>query len=167
MNDQHIYKGLLEIDGSMQLVKVLRDTRSMIHAIHKKIVKDSDYSGKTLSLITFGGRKETFKLADIVIDTPFIKGKVSACVLDNYPTDFMYYDVLVGNGGTLGSPISRDPIADVIVEWETSHRDLLVLNDNTQVVNYSSNDVFTASQVQTRAQKQNESRSKDSLNIQF
>ena len=164
MNDQHIYKGLLEIDGSMQPVKVLRDTGSMIHAIHKKFVKNSDYSGKTISLITFGGRKETFKLADIVIDTPFIKGKVSACVLDNYPTDFMYYDILVGNGGTLGSPVSRDPIADVIVKWETSHRDLLVLDDNSQVANYSSNDVFTTSQVQTRAQKQNESRSKDIIN---
>ena len=130
----------------------------------KKIVKDSDYSGKTLSLITFGGRKETFKLADIVIDTPFLKGKVSACVLDNYPENFMYYDILVGNGATLGSPRSFDPIAEVIVEWERSHRHLLNLIDNTQVVNCSSSDILTTNQVQTRAQKHNESRSKDVLN---
>ena len=39
MKDQHIYKGLLEIDGSMQPVRVLRDTGSMIHAIHKKLLK--------------------------------------------------------------------------------------------------------------------------------
>ena len=164
MNDQHIYKGLLEIDGVMQPVRVLRDTGSMIHAIHKKFVRDSDYSGKTLSLITFGGRKETFKLADIVIDTPFLKGKVSACVLDNYPENFMYYDILVGNGATLGSPRSLDPIAEVIVEWERSHRHLLNLIDNTQVVNCSSSDILTTNQVQTRAQKHNESRSKDVLN---
>ena len=99
-----------------------------------------------------------------MIDTPFLKGKVSACVLDNYPENFMYYDILLGNGATLGSPRSLDPIPDVIVDWERSHRHLLDLNDNTQVVNYSSSDVFATNQVQTRAQKHNESRSKDVLN---
>ena len=163
MSDQHIYEGLLEVNGSMKTVKVLRDTGSMIHAIHKKFVRDNEYSGKTLSLITFGGRKETFKLADIVIDTPFLKGKVSACVLDNYPEEFMYYDVLVGNGGTLGSPRSLDPSTDVIVTWETLHNGCSDSNVDNQVVN-ESNDVFTTNQVQTRAQRQNETRSKNILN---
>ena len=163
MSDQHIYEGLLETNGSMKTVRVLRDTGSMIHAIHKKFVRESEYSGRTLSLITFGGRKETFRLADIVIDTPFLKGKVSACVLENYPVDCMYYDVLVGNGGTLGSPKSLDPSPDVIVAWEALHSRSSDSNVDNQIVS-DSDDILITNQVQTRAQKQNETRSKTILN---
>ena len=170
MKEKHIYSGLIEFEGSLQSINVLRDTGSMIHAVHKRFVKPTDYLGKTLSLITFGGKKETFDLANICIDTPFIQGKVTACVLDNYPPDYMYYDVLIGNGGTLGSPTALDPSPDVVKAWEETHRDTHVLGNLT--VNEechfntvkSANEILTSNEVQTRAQKQNENKVKKTLN---
>ena len=164
LSDQHIYEGLLDVDGVKCNVRVLRDTGSMIHAIHKKFVRNCDYSGKTLSLITFGGRKEIFQLADIVIDTPFLKGKVSACVLDSYPEEFMYYDVLVGNGGTLGSPRALDPSPDIVKEWDKLHKEIIPANVSNSLAENSLSDVLSSNQVQTRAQKMNETRSKSVLN---
>ena len=100
MEDQHIYSGFIKQDDKMESVRVLRDTGSMIHAVHKKFVKQEDYIGISISLITFGGKRETFQLARVTIDTPFINETILACVLNDYPEEFMYFDVLIGNGDT-------------------------------------------------------------------
>ena len=93
----------------------------MIHAVHEKFVKPKDYTGEVVSLITFGGKKENFRLANIFVDTPFVKGTVKACVLENIPEEFMYYDLLIGNGNTLGDPQSLDPTPQTIFDWESCH----------------------------------------------
>ena len=76
----------------------------------------------TTTLITLGFKAETFNLAKICIDTPFKKGDITACVLDDCLPDYAFYDdVLIGNGGTLDSPISIDPNPNVSKTLEDSH----------------------------------------------
>ena len=75
LKDKHIYHGFIECDNSLHTVNVLRDTGSMIHAVHKKFVQPKNYLDKTITLITFGGKTESFELANIIVDTPFIQGK--------------------------------------------------------------------------------------------
>ena len=98
-NEHHVYNGLLG-DKNPKPIRVLRDTGSMVHAIHKESVQEHEYLSDSVSLITFGGNKEAFPLARIYVDTPFIKGFIIACVIENYPTDQKLYDVLIGNGTT-------------------------------------------------------------------
>lgn len=164
MKDKHIYPGLIECKNSLHAVNVLRDTGSMIHAVHKKFVQPKDYVDKKITLITFGGKTESFNLANITVDTPFLQGKITACVLDDYPPEYMYYDVLIGNGGTLDSPIASDPGFDVVKRWEDSHTDMSanVLESNV----LETSDQLKVNQVQTRAQKSNECKNKSSLNDQ-
>ena len=190
LEDQHIYTGLLEQDDRMKTVRVLRDTGSMIHAIHKKYVKPTDYTGRSISLITFGGKKETFQLAKVNVDTPFISGSVLACVLSDYPDECMYFDVLIGNGDTLGSPRTCDPSPDVVLRWEESHgidrgvstdifpsHQASIISDNVPKVQDTDavlkRDVIVettqfsdlcTNQVQTRAQKAREERAGSILN---
>ena len=176
LKDQHVYTGLIEYEEIMRPVNVLRDTGSMIHAVHKSLVKPEQYTGKTLSLITFGGKRELFKLANVQVDTPFVKGLVTACVLENYPENVRYYDLLIGNGDTLGSPKSLDPTPDVIEKWKSSHPDLYDHSDvtvnqvaeNPEPVSDKTNTkvALTSNQVQTRAQKDKESRGIADLNDQ-
>ena len=116
--EQHIYPGLIEETGVMKEISVLRDTGSMIHAVHSGLVKPSQFTGRTQTLITFGGKEETFRLATITVDTPFLQGKVTAYVLEEYPDDYKYYDVLIGNGGTLDSPIAQNPSPRVVDRWQ-------------------------------------------------
>ena len=120
--DQHIYKGLLLNDENKEPVRVLRDTGSMIHAVHKDLVCKEDYTGEQLSLITFGGKIEQFSLAKIHVDTPFLSGQIVACVLEDYPEKHRCYDLLIGNGSTLGSPRALDPSPQVVEEWDSAHR---------------------------------------------
>ena len=192
MEDQHIYSGFLKQNDVMKPVKVLRDTGSMIHAVHKKFVQPDDYTGKSLSLITFGGKRETFQLARVTIDTPFISQSVLACVLSDYPEEYMYFDVLVGNGDTLGSPKALDPSPEVVQRWEEIHSTVggsdmdmfpsnqvsVITSDevNLQVVDTDTDktahvsseiepvsDIFS-NQVQTRGQKSREKKGTSALN---
>ena len=180
MKEQHVYEGLLTVENTLCPVRVLRDTGSMIHAVHKTLVKPENYNGKTLSLITFGGKKEEFKMADIYVDTPFIKGTVAACVLENYPENFRYYDVLIGNGDTLGSPKALDPTPEVVTKWESSHKTRHTCSSSninhaasaititTDDDDNESNDLvgLTSNQVQTRAQRHQETKTRGEFNDQ-
>ena len=40
-----------------------------------------------------------------------------ACVLRSYPEKFRYYDILIGNGGTLESPVASDPSPQLLKTW--------------------------------------------------
>ena len=118
---QHIYSGFLLDKEVSKPITILRDTGSAVHAIHERFVSPEQYLGKSQSLVTFGGREESFDLAEISIDTPFLTGVVTACVLKNYPEKFRYFDLLVGNGGVLGSPVAQDPSSEVVDFWYKSH----------------------------------------------
>ena len=115
--DQHVYPGILIQGKKNKSVTVLRDTGSAVHAVHSSLVSDADYTGTFQQLVTFGGKEESFPLAYIEVDTPFIKGKVKACVLQSYPDKFRYYDILIGNGGVLESPVAADPSPQLVQTW--------------------------------------------------
>ena len=120
-NEHHIYNGLLGQENPKP-IRVLRDTGSMVHAIHKDYVQDHEYLSDSVSLITFGGNKEVFPLARIYVDTPFIKGFIIACVIENYPSNLKLYDVLIGNGTTPCSKQICLPTPDVIESWDIDHK---------------------------------------------
>ena len=143
-NEHHIYNGLLGRKNPKP-IRVLRDTGSMVHAIHKESVQDHEYLSESVSLITFGGHKEVFPLARIYVDTPFIKGFIIVCVIENYPSDQKLYDVLIGNGTTPCSKQICLPTTDIIEYWENNHRqyfshgcDVNLSPDNNETVNLSS-----------------------------
>ena len=125
---KHIYSGYLKQDNVFKPVAVLRDTGSAVHAVHERFVKEDQLLDRTQKLITFGGTSEDFRLAEIEVDTPFISGKITACVLRDYPEKFRYYDILIGNGDVLGSPVAHDPHPDIISAWNSDHTDLLPSN---------------------------------------
>ena len=148
---KHVYSGLLKQNGHFRPVSILRDTGSAVHAIHERFVEPSQYLSYTQKLITFGGSCETFRLAEIEVDTPFISGKLIACVLSDYPDNFRYYDVLIGNGGVLKSPVARDPQPEIVDSWVDCHASSFPMN-----------------QVETRASsKKNEESRLSSLSIDF
>ena len=105
----------------MKPVAVLRDTGSAVHAVHDKFINEDQLTGKYQKLITFGGKCENFPLAEIFVDTPFIYGTITVCVLSGYPEKFRYYDLLIGNGGILKSPIAKDPHPDLVSRWVKEH----------------------------------------------
>ena len=125
---KHIYSGFLKQDNVFKPVAVLRDTGSAVHAVHEQFISQSQLLNKTQKLITFGGTSEDFCLAEIEVDTPFISGKIIACVLRDYPEKFRYYDILIGNGDVLGSPVAHDPHPDIISSWTDDHANLLPSN---------------------------------------
>ena len=88
-----------------------------MHAIHSNLVSDGDYTGTYQQLVTFGGKEESFPLAYIEVNTPFLTGRVIACVLQSYPEKFRYYDILIGNGGVLESPVAADPSPQLLQTW--------------------------------------------------
>ena len=117
----HVYQGLLTVSGTKSEIKVLRDTGASVHAIHEELVTESQRTGKSISLITFGGKIERFETAKIEVDTPFLKGKIEACILKNnaYPSEHRYYDVLIGNG--LGDVKAGDPSEELVSKWLLEH----------------------------------------------
>ena len=125
----HVYQGLLMLDGKQSEIRVLRDTGASVHAIHEDLVSVEQKTGKSITLITFGGRKEVFDTAKIEIDTPFLKGEIEACILKSnvYPTEHRYYDVLIGNG--LRNEKATDPSDEVVTKWLFEHGILGTANE--------------------------------------
>ena len=64
---------------------------------------------------------KNFPLARVEVDTLFITGPITVCVLSGYPEKFRYYDLLIGNGGILDSPVADDPHPDLLSKWASSH----------------------------------------------
>ena len=125
---KHIYSGYLKHGSAFKPVAVLRDTGSAVHAVHEKYISKDQLLPNTQKLITFGGKSETFSLAEIQVDTPFVSGTITACVLRDYPEKFRDYDILIGNGNVLGSPVARDPHPDLISSWTKDHENVLLSN---------------------------------------
>ena len=125
----HVYQGLLTVSDKQSEIKVLRDTGASVHAIHEELVTENQRTGKSISLITFGGKIEMFETAKIEVDTPFLKGKIEACILKNnaYPAEHRYYDVLIGNG--LGDVKAGDPSEELVSKWLLEHGFIGIANE--------------------------------------
>ena len=120
--DQHIYQGKMQHKQVSKTISILRDTGSAVHAVHESLISTADLIGSSQKVVTFGGKEESFDLAEIQVDTPFISGSIVACVLRNYPEKFRHFDVLIGNGGVLNSPVALDPSPDIINDWCNNQR---------------------------------------------
>ena len=120
--DQHVYQGKMQHNQVSKTISILRDTGSAVHAVHESLISATDLTGSSQKVVTFGGKEESFDLAKIQVDTPFISGSIVACVLRNYPEKFRYFDVLIGNGGILNSPVALDPSPDIINDWCNNQR---------------------------------------------
>ena len=73
----HVDTGSLIPEGKSNEVKILRDNGPSVHAIHEDSVTADQRSGKSLSLITVGGKSEVFDTTKIEVDTPFLKGRAT------------------------------------------------------------------------------------------
>ena len=127
-DNKHIYSGYLKHGNAFKPVAILRDTGSAVHAVHEQFITKEQLLPNTQKIITFGGKSESFSLAEIQVDTPFISGTITACVLRDYPDNFKNYDILIGNGDVLGSPVARDPHPDLISSWTSDHENVLQSN---------------------------------------
>ena len=134
--DHHIYDGFLG-KNNPRAIKVLRDTGSMVHAVHRDLIHETDMLGESINLITFGGNKESFPLAKIFVDTPFITGYIIVCVIQNYPDNQRVYDVLIGNGNSPSDKNICLPTLEVIDEWERKHKHI---NEHNIELSYKAND---------------------------
>jgi hypothetical protein len=85
IGDLNLCEGSL--DGTP--VSVLRDTGCTTAGVRGSLVKDSAYTGETVSCKTFGGKIETFKTAVVDVSTPFFQGLLTCCVLDNPCADLI------------------------------------------------------------------------------
>ena len=147
--DQHVYPGILIKGENSESVTVLRDTGSAVHAVHSNLVNANDYTGTFQQLVTFGGKEESFPLAYIEVNTPFLSGKIVACVLQSYPEKFRYYDILIGNGGVLESPVAADPSPELLQSWR---------DNNLRTAN-----LLPCNQVTTRSEAKKEERQSSPL----
>ena len=71
---------------------VLRDTGANVCGVRKRLVKKDQYTGRMISCVSFGGRKERFELADVIVETEYYTGTLRCCVLEDPVAD-----LIVGN----------------------------------------------------------------------
>ena len=84
----HLESG--SVNGSA--CSVLRDTGATVCGVRKRLVRDDQYTGKSVKCISFGGRMEEFPLAEVQVESDHLSGSVLCCVLDAPVAD-----LIVGN----------------------------------------------------------------------
>ncbi len=72
-----------------QRVSVLRDSGCTTAGVRKSLVLPEQYTGDTQRCITFGGKVEIFPVARVIVCTPFFKGEINCCVIDDPVTDLI------------------------------------------------------------------------------
>ena len=90
---EHVGKLKLE-SGTVNSARcsVLRDTGANVCGVRKRLVNEDQYTGKSIKCVSFGGRVETFELAEVTISTQYLEGKVTCCVLEAPVAD-----LIIGN----------------------------------------------------------------------
>ena len=71
---------------------LLRDTGANVCGIRKSLVNKEQYTGSTVKCRSFGGRIEKFQVADVLVDSLYLKGIVRCCVLEDPVAD-----LIIGN----------------------------------------------------------------------
>ena len=85
---------------------LLRDTGCTTAGVKRCFVRAEQFTGKTQHCRSFGGRIESFPLAEIQVDTPYYSGTVLACVIDSPVADLILGNlpgVKTSHGGQGGS----------------------------------------------------------------
>ncbi|KAL8562492.1 hypothetical protein ACOMHN_008636 [Nucella lapillus] len=91
-------------------VKVLRDTGCSCGVVKASLVKEEDLTGQVQTCTLIDGTKREFPVAELVVQTPYFSGKLSALVMES-----PIYDLIVGN-----DPGARDPGDPLLLTAETA-----------------------------------------------
>ncbi|KAL8595150.1 hypothetical protein ACOMHN_013823 [Nucella lapillus] len=91
-------------------VKVLRDTGCSCGVVKASLVKEEDLTGQVQTCTLIDGTKREFPVAELVVRTPYLSGKLSALVMES-----PIYDLIVGN-----VPGARDPGDPLLLTAETA-----------------------------------------------
>ncbi|KAL8618408.1 hypothetical protein ACOMHN_050176 [Nucella lapillus] len=91
-------------------VKVLRDTGCSCGVVRASLVKEEDLTGQVQTCTLIDGTKREFPVAELVVQTPYFSGKLSALVMES-----PIYDLIVGN-----VPGARDPGDPLLLTAETA-----------------------------------------------
>ncbi|KAL8561887.1 hypothetical protein ACOMHN_046677 [Nucella lapillus] len=91
-------------------VKVLRDTGCSCGVVRASLVKEKDLTGQVQTCTLIDGTKREFPVAELVVQTPYFSGKLSALVMES-----PIYDLIVGN-----VPGARDPGDPLLMTAETA-----------------------------------------------
>ncbi|KAL8619623.1 hypothetical protein ACOMHN_019678 [Nucella lapillus] len=91
-------------------VKVLRDTGCSCGVVKASLVKEEDLTGQVQTCTLIDGTKREFPVAELVVRTPYLSGKLSALVMES-----PIYDLIVGN-----VPGARDPGDPLLLTTETA-----------------------------------------------
>ena len=87
-SDYTLYPGFV---GNKRISLIL-DSGANALGIHNKLVSDSQLTGKTIRCVQFSGTVEELPVAEIELDTPFLKGTFHA-VVGSFPAA----DLVIGN----------------------------------------------------------------------
>ena len=71
---------------------ILRDTGANVCGVRESLVSEDQYTGSTVKCRSFSGRVEKFRVADVQVDSPYLKGTVRCCVLEDPVAD-----LIIGN----------------------------------------------------------------------
>ncbi|KAL8582193.1 hypothetical protein ACOMHN_004112 [Nucella lapillus] len=91
-------------------VKVLRDTGCSCGVVKASLVKEEDLTGQVQTCTLIDSTKREFPVAELVVQTPYFSGKLSALVMES-----PIYDLIVGN-----VPGARDPGDPLLLTAETA-----------------------------------------------
>ncbi|KAL8612415.1 hypothetical protein ACOMHN_008400 [Nucella lapillus] len=91
-------------------VKVLRATGCSCGVVKASLVKEEDLTGQVQTCTLIDGTKREFPVAELVVQTPYFSGKLSALVMES-----PIYDLIVGN-----VPGARDPGDPLLLTAETA-----------------------------------------------
>ena len=70
-------------------VSVLRDSGATTAGVRKALVREDQFLHTSQDVVSFGGRRETFPLAMVEVQTPYFSGKLSCCVIDEPVADLI------------------------------------------------------------------------------
>ena len=108
LSQQQTVEGLVVEQGSVNgfQATVLRDTGCTTAGVRKDLVLPHQYLDKVQKCRTFGGKIESFPIANISVVTPYYTGSVQACVIDSPVCDLILGNiqgVSTVHGGSGGS----------------------------------------------------------------
>ena len=74
-------------------VSVLRDTGATIAGVKRELVLPHQFTDKSQQVISFGGQRQEFPLAEVHVETEFYSGPLICCVIDDPVVDLILGNV--------------------------------------------------------------------------
>ena len=103
---------------------VLRDTGTTVCGVRKTFVKKNQFLGSSVKCVTFGGKVEEFPLAKVEVQSPYLTGMITCCVLEAPVADLIIgniprvSDQHVKQQTTTHEPVRHEPVTHESVRHE-------------------------------------------------